>query len=80
LGGIAIAEYWPKISGSHNLVVSEGLMKIITSNTASGNIGVAAWTSLLFAIAVIIFGLVFTKKLLDLASKKYVVEDGIYQA
>ena len=78
-GGLAIAEYWPKISESHNLVVGVGLMKIFTSNTASGNIGIAAWTSLLFAIAVIIFGLLFTKKLLDLARKKYVVEEGIYQ-
>jgi NitT/TauT family transport system permease protein len=57
-----------------------GMMKVITSNTAAGNIGIAAWTSFLFAITVVVFGIVFTRKLMDLARKKYVVEEGIYQA
>lgn len=56
------------------------MMKIITSTTANGNVGIAAWTSILFAIVVIIFGIVFTRNLMDLARKKYVVEEGIYQA
>jgi NitT/TauT family transport system permease protein len=78
-GGLAVAEYWPRISGNHNLEVGVGMMKVITYNTATGNIGIAAWTSFLFAITVVVFGIVFTRKLMDLAGKKYVVEEGIYQ-
>ncbi len=79
-GGLAIVEYWNNIYDHHSLHVQVGMMKIITSNTANGNIGIAAWTSLLFAIVVIIFGLLFTRNLMDLARKKYVVEEGIYAA
>jgi NitT/TauT family transport system permease protein len=73
-------QYWHSIYGNHSLQVQVGMMKVITSNTANGNMGIAAWTSLLFAIVVIIFGIVFTRNLMDLARKKYVVEEGIYQA
>jgi NitT/TauT family transport system permease protein len=59
-GGLAIVEYWNNIYDHHSLQVQVGMMKIITSNTANGNIGLAAWTSLLFAIVVIIFGILFT--------------------
>jgi NitT/TauT family transport system permease protein len=79
-GGLAVAEYCPGISGGHNLEVNVGIMKIITSNTASGHLDIAAWTSFLFAIVVVVFGIVFTRKLMDLARKRYVVEEGIYQA
>jgi NitT/TauT family transport system permease protein len=79
-GGLAIAEYWPKISGEHNLEGGVGMMKVITSNTASSHIGIAAWTSFLFAIVVVVFGITFTLKLMDLARKRYVVEEVIYQA
>jgi NitT/TauT family transport system permease protein len=79
-GGLAVAEYWPGISGNHNLEVGVGMMKVITSNTASGHIDIAAWTSFLFAIVVVVFGILFTRKLMDLARKRYVVEEGIYQA
>jgi ABC-type anion transport system duplicated permease subunit len=43
-----------------------GMMKVITSNTAAGNIGIAAWTSFLFAITVVVFGIVFTRKLIKM--------------
>ncbi|MFZ0510137.1 MAG: ABC transporter permease subunit [Candidatus Nitrosopolaris sp.] len=79
-GGLAVAEYWPNIYGNHTLQVHVGMMKLITSNVANGHTGIAAWTSLLFAIVVIIFGIIFTRNLMDLARKKYVVEEGIYQA
>lgn len=79
-GGLAIVEYWNNIYANHSLQVQVGMMKIITYNTSNGNIGLAAWTSLLFAIVVIIFGIVFTRNLMDLARRKYVVEEGIYQA
>jgi NitT/TauT family transport system permease protein len=78
-GGLAIVEYWNNIYDHHSLQVQVGMMKIITTNTTNGNIGIAAWTSLLFAIVVIIFGILFTRNLMDLARKKYVVEEGIYQ-
>jgi NitT/TauT family transport system permease protein len=79
-GGLAIVEYWNNIYDHHSLQVHVGMMKIITSNTANGNMALAAWTSLLFAVVVIIFGLLFTRNLMDLARKRYVVEEGIYQA
>ena len=79
-GGLAIVEYWNNIYDHHSLQVHVGMMKIITSNTTNGNMALAAWTSLLFAVVVIIFGLLFTRNLMDLARKKYVVEEGIYAA
>ena len=39
---------------------------------------IAAWTSLFFAILVILLGIVFTRNLMALARKLYVVEEGIY--
>lgn len=78
--GLAIGEYWYGITPGHNLIAKVGMMKYIGENLASGNIGAAAWVSFLFALVVIIYGLVFTRNLMDLARKKYVVEEGIYAA
>jgi NitT/TauT family transport system permease protein len=47
---------------------------------ANGQVGNAAWVSLLFAVVVAIYGIVFTRNLMDLARKKYVVEEGVYAA
>ena len=76
--GIAIGEYWPNIYGSQSLIANVGMMKFISVNIANGNIAAAAYVSLLFAIVVIIYGLLFTRNLMDLARKKYVVEEGVY--
>jgi NitT/TauT family transport system permease protein len=78
--GIAIGEYWPKIDGTHNLIAGVGMMKFIGANLASGNIGAAAWVALLFAVVVVIYGLFFTRNLMDIARKKYVVEEGVFAA
>jgi NitT/TauT family transport system permease protein len=78
--GLAIGEYWVLISPNHNLIASVGMMKYISLNLANGNVGAAAYVSLLFAFVVIIYGLFFTRNLMDLARKKYVVEEGIYAA
>jgi NitT/TauT family transport system permease protein len=78
--GIEIGEYWPNIDGSHSLEVHDGMMKYIGLNMANGQVGNAAWVSLLFAIVVAIYGIVFTRNLMDLARKKYVVEEGVYAA
>jgi NitT/TauT family transport system permease protein len=78
--GIEIGEYWPNIDGTHSLEVRDGMMKYIGLNMANGNVANAAWVSLLFAIVVAIYGIVFTRNLMDLARKKYVVEEGIYAA
>jgi NitT/TauT family transport system permease protein len=78
--GIAIGEYWPSIFGSHSLVANVGMMKFIGSNLATGDIGAAAWVSLIFAAVVFVYGIVFTRKLMDLARKRYVVEEGVYAA
>ena len=78
--GIEIGEYWPNIDGSRSLEVRDGMMKYIGLNMAKGEIGNAAWVSLLFAIVVAVYGIVFTRNLMDLARKKYVVEEGVYAA
>ena len=78
--GIEIGEYWPNIDGTHSLEVRDGMMKYIGLNMANGQVGNAAWVSLLFAIVVAIYGIVFTRNLMDLARKKYVVEEGVYAA
>jgi NitT/TauT family transport system permease protein len=78
--GLAIGEYWIGIFGNHNLIAGVGMMKYISLNLANGNVGAAAWVSLLFAFVVIAYGLFFTRNLMDLARKRYVVEEGIYAA
>ncbi|MGA2971443.1 MAG: ABC transporter permease subunit [Candidatus Bathyarchaeia archaeon] len=78
--GIEIGEFWPKIDGTHSLEVRDGMMKYIGLNMSNGHVANAAWVSLLFAIVVAIYGIVFTRNLMDLARKKFVVEEGVYAA
>ncbi|AEA12968.1 binding-protein-dependent transport systems inner membrane component [Thermoproteus uzoniensis 768-20] len=79
-GGLAIGEYWPGIYDGHDLAVGNGLMKLIVISTAEGNIALAAWASLIFGVVVVLFAIFFTRRLMDLAQKKYVVEEAIYAA
>jgi NitT/TauT family transport system permease protein len=77
--GIAIGEFWPNITPhGPELVDKNGMMYYISSNMAAGQIGSAAYVALLFAIIVAIYGIVFTRNLMDVARKKYVVEEGIF--
>ncbi len=76
--GIAIGEFWPNIVGNRTLVVKIGMMKFIGENLAAGNVASAAWVSLLFAVVVIFYGIFFTRNLMDLARRRYVVEEGVY--
>ena len=75
-----IGEFWPDIAGGHSLEVAHGLMKTIDVATNNGNLAVAAWASMIFGIVVAIYSLVFTRRMMDLARKKYVAEEGIYSA
>jgi hypothetical protein len=43
-------------------------------------IGPAAYVTLLFSIVVTIYGIVFTRNLMDVARKKYVIEEGVFAA
>jgi NitT/TauT family transport system permease protein len=79
-GGLMIGEYWPDIYGTHSLTVHAGLMKTIDVATATGDIALAAWGSLIFGIIVAIYSVLFTRKMMDLAQKKYVAEEGVYAA
>jgi NitT/TauT family transport system permease protein len=79
-GGLAIGEYWPGIYDGHDLAVGNGLMKLIVISTAEGNIALAAWASLIFGVVIVLFAIFFTRRLMDLAQKKYVVEEAIYAA
>ncbi len=78
--GIEIGEFWPNIDGTHSLEVRDGMMRYIGLNISNGHVENAAWVSLLFAIVVAIYGIVFTRNLMDLARRKYVVEEGVYAA
>jgi NitT/TauT family transport system permease protein len=81
--GIAIGEYWPNIAPSvapNGLQAPFGMMYYISSNMANGAVASAAYVSLLFAVVVSIYGVLFTRNLMDLARKKYVVEEGIFAA
>jgi NitT/TauT family transport system permease protein len=79
-GGLMIAEYWPNIVKGTTLEVHHGLMKFIAANTATGNIGYAAWGSLLFGMVVVLYSYFFTKRMMDLARKRYIPEEGVYAA
>jgi NitT/TauT family transport system permease protein len=79
--GLAIGEFWPNISPKGPpLVNHNGMMYYISFNMAQGRIGPAAYVAVLFAIVVAIYGIVFTRNLMDVARKKYVVEEGIFAA
>ncbi|MDE1762892.1 MAG: ABC transporter permease subunit [Thaumarchaeota archaeon] len=79
-GGLAVGEYWPNIYQNQTLQVHTGMMKVISAGLANNDVGIAAWTSLLFAVVVGVYSIVFTRNLMDLARKKYVIEEGIYAA
>ncbi|QIW23459.1 ABC transporter permease subunit [Sulfolobus sp. S-194] len=79
-GGLAIGEYWPDIIQNYNLEVHTGMMKLIDVSTNEGNIVLASWVSLIFGIIVAVYSILFTRKLMDLARKKYIAEEGIYLA
>jgi NitT/TauT family transport system permease protein len=81
--GMAIGEFWPDIApkvAPRGLQAPFGMMYYITSNMANGALGPAAYVSLLFALVVAVYGIVFTRNLMDLARRKYVVEEGIFAA
>lgn len=81
--GIAIGEFWPNIApgtSTRGLQAPFGMMYYISSNISQGAIGPAAYVSLLFAIVVAIYGIAFTRNLMDLARKKYIIEEGIFAA
>lgn len=79
-GGLAIGEYWPDIYNGYNLVATHGVMAIIDEATATGNLALGSWASFVFGIIVVIYALLFTRNLMELARKKYVAEEGIYAA
>ncbi len=78
-GGLMIGEYWINLDG-HNLEVRHGLMKLLDIWTEEGNITLAGWASFIFGIVVIIFAILFTRKMMELAREKYVMEEGIFAA
>jgi len=79
-GGLMVGEYWPNIYGHNSLIVGTGMMKLLDVSIASGQIGFAAWISIIFAVVVAIYGIYFTRKMMDLANKKYIIEEGLYAA
>jgi NitT/TauT family transport system permease protein len=56
------------------------MMKVISAGLSNGDVGIAAWTSLLFAIIVGVYSIVFTRNLMHHARKKNVIQERIYAA
>jgi|BEDMetMinimDraft_1075159.scaffolds.fasta_scaffold01334_3 ABC-type anion transport system, duplicated permease component len=79
-GGLMLAEYWPNIVDGKTLTVKHGLMKVVDLSTYTGNVSQAAWGSFIFGIVVVVYSLLFTKRMMDIARKRYVAEEGIYAA
>jgi len=48
--------------------------------TYEGNIALASYASLLFGVVVVVFALAFTRHLLEVSRRKYVIEEAIYAA
>ena len=79
-GGLMIGEYWPQIAGDRTLEVTHGVLKIMDVATYEGNIALASYASLLFGVVVVVFALAFTRHLLEVSRRKYVIEEAIYAA
>ena len=79
-GGLMIAEYWPDIIHDKTLEIHTGLMKFISVQTSTGNISLAGWASFIFGIVVVIYSIFFTRRMMDLARKRYFAEEGIFAA
>ncbi|CAC12302.1 hypothetical membrane protein [Thermoplasma acidophilum] len=79
-GGLMIGEYWPDIVSGHSLEVHFGLMKFIDVETNAGNIALAGWGSFIFGIVVAVYSILFTRRMMDLARKRYVAEEGVFAA
>jgi NitT/TauT family transport system permease protein len=79
-GGLEIAEYWPNVIDGKSLYAHTGLIRDLDVATFQGNFALAGWLSLLFGVAVTIYALLFTRRLMETARKRYVAEEGIYAA
>ncbi|MGC9210053.1 MAG: ABC transporter permease subunit [Acidilobus sp.] len=79
-GGLMIGEYWPNIVGDRGLQVTHGILKIIDVATAEGNIALAAYASLIFGLIVVLFSLGFTRHLMEVSRRRYVIEESIFAA
>jgi NitT/TauT family transport system permease protein len=77
-GGLAVGEYWPNIIQGRDLQVSHGLMLYFALWNAQGDVELLAWGSFVFGIIVAIYSILFTRKLMDLSRKKYVMEETVY--
>ncbi len=79
-GGLMIGEYWPQIFDGKSLIAKYGLMKMLDVYTYEGRIGLAAWSSFVFAIIVVVFSIFFTTKMMSIAREKYIIEEGVFAA
>ena len=77
-GGLAIGEYWPGIVHGHNLEVSHGIMLLFALWADRGLVNLLAWGSFVFGIIVAVYSVMFTRRLMDLARKKYIMEESVY--
>jgi len=79
-GGLAIGEYWPGIYQGQDLEVNHGIMKLLAISAANGDLALVAWASFILGIAVLLFSIFFTRRIMDVARQKYLVEETIFIA
>ena len=79
-GGLMIGEYWPDIADGRTLEVTHGIIKIMDVATGEGNLALASYASLLFGLVVVLFALLFTRHMLEVSRRKYVVEESLFAA
>jgi NitT/TauT family transport system permease protein len=79
-GGLAIGEHWPNIYDGRSLEVSQGLMRELALASDRGDLVLLTWLSLLFSISVAIYAILITRRLMDLAGKRYIAEEAVFAA
>lgn len=79
-GGLTVGEYFQLQNNQVILQVQHGLMKTLSLADSNGDIAIVGWLSLLFGIIVVIYSILFTRRMMDLARKKYIAEEGVYAA
>lgn len=79
-GGLAIGEHWPNIYGGRSLEVGQGLMRELALASDRGDLALLAWLSLLFSISIAIYAILITRRLMDLARRRYIAEEAVFAA
>jgi NitT/TauT family transport system permease protein len=79
-GGLILGEYWQNIYDSQTLQVTHGIMKYLDLAVNAGSIVEVSWISFVLSIFIAVYAILATKRGMDLARKRYTMEEGIFAA